>query len=253
MSAPKIQSDKPTSKRNIRLPWLATIVALVAVVIMLRLGYWQIERANTKQERLEQVEKRSGLAALTVDEVLSIDDDVSDFVLQAQGAIEENRYFLLDNRVVNQRVGYEVLVPFRSGAYLMLVNFGWVAAPESREQLPNIDLPRQELRLYGMLSQPTKNPFVSESASEFVEGAMRIQEIDTEQLSMILEEELLPFVMQLSPEHDIGYERNWKPVVMSPQKHWAYAIQWFGLALACMIIALVAIKKKIQRGHFKDE
>lgn len=253
MSAPNKQSDKATVKQNFRLPWLATLIALVAVVIMLRLGFWQIERATAKQERLQQIEKRSGQAAFTIDDILSMEENVSDFVLQAQGTLDVRHYFLLDNRIVNQRVGYEVLVPFRSGPHLLLVNLGWVPAPASREQLPKVSLPKKELKLYGTLSQPTKNPFVSQSKSNEGKQAVRIQEIDLALLSNILGESLLPFVLQLSPEHEIGYERDWKPVVMSPEKHWAYAVQWFGLALACVVITLIAIRKKFQRGRFKDE
>ncbi len=253
MSAPRIQNDKPAGKRNNRLPWVATLIALLAVVIMLRLGYWQIERAQSKQERLQQIEQRSGLAALTIEEALSVDNDVSDFLLQATGYLDTKRYFLLDNRVLNQKVGYEVLVPFRPGSYLLLVNLGWIPAPISREELPMVNLPKQELRLYGMLSLPTMNPFVSQTKSEHGDGPIRVQEIDLALISEALGEKLIPFVLQLSPEHELGYERHWKPVVMSPQKHWAYAVQWFGLAAACVIIFVVAIKRKNTRGRFKDE
>jgi cytochrome oxidase assembly protein ShyY1 len=253
MPAPTKQSDRSNINQNARFPWLATLIALVAVVIMLRLGYWQIQRANAKQDRLQQIEQRSGLDALTIDDVLSMDQDVSDFILQATGELDVEHYFLLDNRIVNQQVGYEVLVPFRTGRYLLLVNLGWIRAPQSRDLLPSVVLPGNELVIYGMLSQPTKNPFVSEVTSGLGQWPNRVQEIDLVQLSGKLDGELLPFVLQLSPEHELGYERHWKPVIMSPQKHWAYAIQWFGLALACIIIAVIAIRKKIQRGRFKDE
>ncbi|TDF36383.1 SURF1 family protein [Alteromonadaceae bacterium M269] len=248
MSAPEM-NNSVESDGKINFPWMATIIALVAVVIMLRLGFWQIQRANHKTERLQQIEERSGVDALTVDEILSLDENPDDFRLQATGEFFKAVYFLLDNRVLNQKVGYEVVAPFLVGEHTLLVNLGWVQAPVSREDLPEIELPINEVRLYGMVSQPKKNPFVSQVDKSNKGGVIRVQEIDLSWMSEAIERPLLPFILQLSPEHELGFERNWKSVVMSPEKHWAYAVQWFGLAFACVIIYIVAIKKKYLRGN----
>jgi cytochrome oxidase assembly protein ShyY1 len=37
---------------------------------------------------------------------------------------------------------------------------------------------------------------------------------------------------------------HYKAVVMSPQKHQAYAVQWFLIALACVVVAIFASKKR---------
>ena len=248
MSAPEIKNNESGLKQKMRFPWVATLIALVAVVIMLRLGFWQIQRANNKQERLQQIEQRSDTAALTIEDALSMEGDFDDFQLQANGIFNQHQYFLLDNRVLNQKVGYEVIAPFETGSHVLLVNLGWIQAPPNRDKLPEVNLPGQEIRVHGMISQPTKNPFVSQGKNEATNGAMRIQEVDISRISQVLGSQVVPFVLQLAPEHEIGYERHWKPVVMSPEKHWAYAVQWFGLALACAVIYVVAIKKKYQRG-----
>ncbi|MCL5256048.1 MAG: hypothetical protein M1363_08050, partial [Gammaproteobacteria bacterium] len=38
--------------------------------------------------------------------------------------------------------------------------------------------------------------------------------------------------------------REWPIVVMPPHRHYAYAMQWFGLALAALIVFLVASRER---------
>ena len=37
---------------------------------------------------------------------------------------------------------------------------------------------------------------------------------------------------------------HYQAVVMSPEKHQAYAVQWLLIAIACLVIAVFAFKKK---------
>jgi cytochrome oxidase assembly protein ShyY1 len=50
----------------------------------------------------------------------------------------------------------------------------------------------------------------------------------------------LPFVVYLDKTESVGYEKNWQPIVMPPEKHRAYAFQWFSLALAWILLMIWA-------------
>ena len=48
---------------------------------------------------------------------------------------------------------------------------------------------------------------------------------------------LKPYELLLvSHNASFGYLRDWKPNVMAPEKHQAYAVQWFSVAIACLVV-----------------
>ena len=42
------------------------------------------------------------------------------------------------------------------------------------------------------------------------------------------------------------FVRDWRPAVMGPGKHLSYAVQWFGLAIALIVIFIVNLKRNTQ-------
>ena len=78
------------------------------------------------------------------------------------------------------------------------------------------------------------------SASRF---PARIQQISISTASELLSLNLLPYVVVLTAKNDL-FVRRYNSVVMPPEKHLGYAIQWFGLAIAAALIGGFAIMKK---------
>jgi surfeit locus 1 family protein len=57
------------------------------------------------------------------------------------------------------------------------------------------------------------------------------------QLEQRLGYPLLPVILMLDPKDEYGFVREWKAVYgVPPDKHRAYALQWFTLALVLMMI-----------------
>jgi len=79
-------------------------------------------------------------------------------------------------------------------------------------------------------------------AQNFAEKSwpIRIQQIEIDKFSTLINRPLLPFVIMLDKDQTIGYEKNWQPIVMPPEKHRAYAFQWFSLASAWLILMICA-------------
>ncbi|MBT1065810.1 SURF1 family protein [Bowmanella sp. Y26] len=224
------------------LPFVAGLLALLAIVIMLRLGFWQLARAEQKQLRTQQLEQRLALQPLSLQDINRQSGDVADFPVQIIGKLDAKHILLWDNRVVNGQVGYEVLVPMTTDYGTVLVNLGWLKAPVRRDQLPELTLPKHRLTLDGKVVVPGHNPI----SREMTESGWpkRIQQPQRHYIESLLQTELLPYLVQVDDTQQFGYLNNWRPVVMPAEKHVAYAVQWFGLALACLIITLVAIAKQ---------
>ena len=231
---------------NGRSPWpiIATLVTLVAVVIMCLLGYWQLSRADEKQQRLEHIAEQQTRQAISVRDILTLDDDIRDYPVTSTGTLKSDRVFLIDNRIHQGRVGYNILIPLETSYGLLMVNMGWVPGDTDRSILPTIDVPEGLKTFDGTVAVPEINPMIKETADVNSGWPMRIQQIDLLVINQLLQAEVLPFVLNLSPEHESGFVREWKPVVMPPEKHLAYAIQWFGLAIACIMVFGFAMKSR---------
>ena len=54
--------------------------------------------------------------------------------------------------------------------------------------------------------------------------------------------------MLLNAQDNSTFIRNWQPVVMPPEKHMAYAVQWFLLGVAALVIFIIAQRNKLKRN-----
>ena len=65
---------------------------------------------------------------------------------------------------------------------------------------------------------------------------LRVQQVELDKFSAVIEQELLPFIVYVSKNESIGFKKNWQPIVMPPEKHRGYAFQWFSLAAAWLLL-----------------
>jgi cytochrome oxidase assembly protein ShyY1 len=231
-----------TSKKSI--PIMATVVTFVAVVIMLRLGFWQLDRMDTKQARLSSLQQKleAGHSSL-----VSLDNNLqqaADTPVAFVGNPNVERMLYLDNRIVGGAVGYEVLIPVQTNIGWILVNLGWIKATDARRTLPEITVSSASREFVGNIVIPTLNPMVKETASAQDGFPLLIQQVDLSRLAALTGLTLQPFIVALESDPQSIFKNNWQPVVMPPEKHFGYAIQWFGLAIAAVAIYLIALFRR---------
>ena len=152
------------------------------------------------------------------------------------------------------RIGYQVVAILNVDSDNVAVNLGWLAAPATRSELPEVSLPTGEQTVAGMIAIPSLNPMISETAELTAKPQIRLQQVDLEYLQQFSGVELLPVVILANDNDNVVFTRQWKQVVMPPEKHIAYAIQWFGLAIALFIVYVVVLLrlKKEQRDDGKE-
>lgn len=209
---------------------------------MAGLGFWQLDRMAQKERRLASIAQKHTDEPMTLSHALRTLADPRDTQVQFTGTPDINRLMYLDNRVVAGQVGYDIVLPVRSDAGWVLVNFGWVKAAPRRTQLPEVTLSAASRSFKGVIAKPGHNPMVTETA-DTATFPLRIQALDPDFLSTLLKMPLVPYVVVLTGD-DPRFERQWSPVVMPPEKHLGYAVQWFGLAIAAFIVGLLALRKK---------
>jgi cytochrome oxidase assembly protein ShyY1 len=230
-----------------KLPITATIVTLLAFVIMFALGGWQLQRATEKSLRLSQIEQASKSDPFSLANILKHTDEKRDLPLRVNARAAADRYFLLDNKIEQGRVGFHVLVPLETEQGWLISNFGWIPGTGNRQELPSVVLDPVLQTYDGVIGIPTLNLMISETA--VVDGVWPklIQQVDLALLQDFFAEDLLPVVLLLNPQEETTFIRNWKPVVMSPEKHIGYAIQWFGLGIAALVIFIFAQRNRLRK------
>jgi len=69
----------------------------------------------------------------------------------------------------------------------------------------------------------------------------KILYLDIGALSERLGRGVEPAVLVLDPAHPLAHPRLWRPTAMPASRHYGYAVQWWGLALALLILASILL------------
>lgn len=205
---------------------LIILLVLFFIPLLLWLGVWQLNRAEEKKIIIERWDNAPQLMNRLPE--LSQAGKVK---VNLTGQIIQQPVYLLDNRTRNGQVGYELVVLFQPEAstFLVLVNLGWLKAPRTRQQLPQIVLPEGPISISGRLVSSTK-PMQLEEDTWQVADVVRVQSIDIKRLQQ-LHPALYGAVLLSEISLVSNLEVGWPVVNMSPERHLGYALQWFGLAL----------------------
>ena len=236
-----------------------TLATLILLPFLTRLGFWQLERADWKQDIVDRYAERIRQPAVDLQSLLPVTTDSQYLAVTASGHYDIGHQLLLDNRLHQGLAGYHVLTPLRLAdrEATVLVNRGWVALGASRAVLPELPGPAGEIRLSAMIVLPPDDVFLLDTAEEPATGWPQVvQSIDIAALEARLGYALLPLVLQLDAGDAHGFVREWKPVYgIPPAKHRAYAMQWFTLALVLVMIYIGVNTRRIRKpgGGTEDE
>lgn len=228
-------------------PLLAVLLTILLSALFAGLGRWQIERMYEKEQILEQYQQRQTAPPITELPSAKADLDAWRYQrVQLKGRLLADRQFLLDNQILDGRVGFNVLTPWMlDDGRTVLVDRGWVALGKQREDIPDVRVKTEMGSIVGTIYVPFGEPFALGGATVGEVGWPRIiQYLDFKALGDLLDRPLVPMVVRMSAQQAGGYERKWPVVAMSAEKHLAYAVQWFGLALVPIILLLVLNLKR---------
>lgn len=226
-------------------PWqyFAVLITVAAFLLLSKLAWWQWQRAEEKTRQLQQIaswQQQDGLSVLQLQELsLPVLDGAP---LQGQVRWLSPYIWLLDNQIVNGRVGYDVVVPVQARDSTFLLNLGWIAGRADRADLPQVAIP-VAIELQGVLRTEPR-PFLLGQNIESAAGyPQRIQAVVPQQLAEASGLQLLDAVFY---QQQSDFIPHYQPVILPPEKHRAYALQWALLAVAVVFVALAV---RYQRGQ----
>lgn len=218
-------------------------------VLMVKLGFWQLDRAEEKTDIQNQLQKRQLQPPLTYLQAIHLQNSfLTGYQLSVDGTIHSDQIILLDNQTHAGAVGYLAyqVVHIEPSLPSLLVELGFVAATPVRSVLPQVQALQGQLQLQGRLYQKSANPLSEDLLAE-VGNPTRIQNLNLTQLSSLLGVTLFPAVLQPS-NLPIALPQPWVPIPMSAQKHQGYALQWFSLALALLILTIIFVRRRSSKN-----
>ena len=217
-------------------------LAVLAIALFCTLGAWQLQRKASKEVLLGQASAALAAAPLPLAEAL--EGPVALHQVRGQGRFLA-RQVLLDNQLREGRAGIRVYQPFLADGSQrwVLVDLGWVPMPGDRH-LPGLAPVADEHELQGLLAPaPAAGVAMGEAMQAVSADTWLAVRLDTQRIARELQ---LPGpvstqVLRLDPAIPLGHARDLQmlPNTLPPSRHLGYAVQWFGLALAVLVIALL--------------
>jgi cytochrome oxidase assembly protein ShyY1 len=199
-----------------------------------------LSRATEKREILDQVDQRRSESPLGLEQLLQREHPAYSQVILT-GEYLGDRVILLDNRMARGQFGYEVVMPFRAvSGETLLVSRGWVQGSLRREELPELSAVVGPVKLRGEVYVPLGEAFTLGSTALPEGWPKRVPVLDVAALADALEMPLYPYVVRLRAGSETAFESYWEDVNILPAKHTAYAVQWFTMALALVVLYFAA-------------
>jgi surfeit locus 1 family protein len=227
--------------------WRINLLALLLLPVLLSLGFWQLDRADEKQQLQMQYQQRQQTGPIDI-ATIALEQDLSYQPVTLIGEYQTLPYtVLLDNKIYRGRFGYEIITAVKrtDTEQWVWVNRGWLAGDPTRQSLPDIAEISGSVAITGTVHVPQKTLLVLGDEVQYRGQWPRVvQSIDIAALADELGVAMFPFVVRIDPQQAGALQTDWPVTTVTPEKHIGYAVQWFAMALVLLLITVAANFKR---------
>ena len=215
------------------------VLTVVGIALFVRLGFWQLHRADEKHALIAAYEAGArSTADLTTTNVGSLPRYQH---VRARGHYDPAHQILLDNMPSEHgQAGFRVVTPFEleQGGWV-LVDRGWIAMGVTRTDLPNIAVGSASRTVTGRLDGlPRAGIELAGAAADANAHWPRIMSFPPHgAVERALGHPLHTGLILLDADQPEGYERAWHAHFnVGADRHIAYAVQWFAFAVTALVM-----------------
>jgi len=226
--------------------WVIAICVLLTMSGLIRLGIWQLSRAQEKIQLQESFLEFSEEQATPI-ENLPIAGREFDAMQHQNRQVELTGRFLNENSIFliyqtyEEQLGFEVVTPFELSAIdlIVMVSRGWSGVTSEGELARVLPKINGELVLQGQIYVPTEkeaartNELVNES------WPLTTRYLNINELSRHFDSSIFPYVIRLGLDQPGVLVRHWPAVTANTSQNFSYALQWFSMAIAVFIVSLI--------------
>jgi cytochrome oxidase assembly protein ShyY1 len=246
---------------------VATVSALLVVAIACAAGIWQLNRADSKIVLAANLLSRQQLPILRANLGPLTLEDASERRMIARGQYIPQAAIWLDNRPRpipragsnTSPPGFYLLMPLQLAGRdeILWINRGWAPRnSENRESLPPVKTPDKVVTIEGIVfAHPGKVYALGEGQAVIDAGKPRIEQ----NFDLLAESKLRgwvqsPFILrEVDTGIDDGLLREWTPLTTGVDRHYAYAFQWFALAVCGFLFWLITGLRQYRRQDMNGD
>lgn len=221
--------------------FLLTLLSFLLIALFIKLGFWQLSRAHEKIQLLARYQQSEHTPIKSLTDVAKHPRVWEFHGVELTGHFDNDHLIFIDNQFFNHQLGYQVVVPFvmKIGPVLF-VNRGWVPMGQNYQQLPAIPPVTGEVTIRGRVMLPQHNPLIR---TDFMKinrtWPLRVEEFSIPMISNILGETTYPFLVTCFPDSPHAFKVQFVLTNISPERHRAYAFQWFAMAVTLIMITII--------------
>ncbi len=232
-------NDATTYRQGSPLPF---IVGGGFVVLFIAAGLWQLDRRGEKLDLEAAFANAAGYTNY------ASGNEIRPFErLEVRGRYLGERQVVLDNMIVDGRVGHFILTPLDTGREepLVIVNRGFVPLSEAGVRQADIAVEAMQREVRGRVGRLPRPGYRMGAAIPEVTGwPVHAVYPVYEDLEITLGRKVQPFVLLLDADEPDGWVREWQPDGVGPGRHLAYAVQWFAMALVLSGLLVMHARKR---------
>ena len=229
-----------------------TLITLVLTLTLLGLGSWQLQRLHWKEALLAMIAARQQEVPVNLRDLTGHEAELDYRPAVAAGYFDHDKVMYL--AAVERQTGeggYHVLTPLRltNGQYL-LVDRGWIPyarRPKDNAGVTDYAKPAGLVAVIGLLHEPAK--------ANWLTPANRVATNDWYSIDLPAMASVAgvpgfwPIVLNAdATPNPGGYPVGGQTVVTLTNNHLGYALTWFALALALLVIYGVSGWRKTELG-----
>lgn len=202
------------------------------------LGFWQLDRAAEKRAMAVAMQQRSVTEPVALLPLSASEQAPGNMTrVRFSGEYLHDISFLVAFQFYQGRAGYELVTPLRllDGGPLVLVSRGWMTTgvDVDRPAVPDISGVQSLIAQIYVPEFPVPAGEVTDT-----DWPVRLPRMSVGQAERLLGEPVYPFVVRLEAGQAGVLSRHWSIPRVETRGHFAYAIQWFGIALLVSIASL---------------
>jgi surfeit locus 1 family protein len=231
---------------------VATLSALLVILVGCGAGVWQLSRADQKIRLGQSLAAKLQMPILNANTDNLTLEQATERRILARGRFMRDEAVWLDNRPRpipdganggSGQSGFYVMMPMKlDGQETMLwVNRGWAPRNgENRVELPPVKTADELVTVEGV-AFPHPGRVYELGKKDATQASPRIeQNFDLGLEAQSHEWKQLPFILrEASSSKEDGLLRNWPSPTSGVDRHYAYAFQWFALAFTGFLFWLI--------------
>ena len=216
-----------------------TVATLPALIILLMLGTWQVQRLEWKNQLIHDFEIRATADAVGLP-VGSIAPDMEFRRLSLTGSFDHDREIFMTGRTYEGNAGFHIVTPFTlTDGRIILINRGWVSESYRDKTKRTFSLIEGETTVTAILRFPaTKGYFVPENEPENGFWFTLVPAQIVSHLGLGDAAETGIYAAALRTSEKISLPIGARTETNLRNSHLGYAITWYGIA--CALIGVYA-------------